>query len=301
MSEANFPIDELRALADAACDGGLDDRLAVRLETLLRGNSAAQRFYLSHVLLDGCLRWEFGAQSHNQLLPDDAERFEPCGALPNIPRSSIIIDLDTVGGHRPQPAREPFVGSPLFACMVATVVLAVMLLGAWLYKISIPEPPAVEQSHSIATLDVPLPAIVGRVTGLHACRWADADTETFRGALVRLDSKYSLDAGLLEITYSTGARVILEGPCEYVIDSRASGYLGVGKLIARVEAKSGESGNRGIGESVNRENYPKRFYIPRSPLRRPHAVGYRYRPRHEVWRHCRRRRRHGNACDRRPR
>ena len=168
----------------------------------------------------------------------------PATELPVMP--TIVLDSSPVG--------QPFVCSPLFACMVATVVLAVMLLGAWLYKISIPELPAVERSRSIATLDTPLPAIVGRVTGLHECRWGDADTETFLGAPVRIDSKYSLDAGLLEITYSTGARVILEGRCDYVIDSRAGGYLGVGKLIARVEAGSGESGSRGVGESGNREN-----------------------------------------------
>ena len=241
-------------LIDRVLDGLYTDEDARRLNNLLRSDAEACRLYVEYAKLHGQLAWRGIPQTAPQQ-PDA----EPC-----VP---LVVPTPNV-------QHAPFVGSPLFACMVATVVLAVMLLGAWLYKISIPEPPAVEQSHSIATLDVPLPAIVGRVTGLHECRRADADTETFLGAPVRIDSKYSLDAGLLEITYSTGARVILEGPCEYVIDSRASGYLGVGKLIARVEAGGGESGNRGVGESGNRENRSgdSTFSAPLFAIRTPSAV-----------------------------
>ena len=237
-------LSELYELAGAQCEGTLTVEQAARLEKLVLGDAGLRRAYLLYMHLHACA--ERGKRR------DDAA-INLAGGDVFPPRvASIAIDLSV--GVRASQDREPFVGSPLFACMVATVILAVMLLGAWLYKISIPEPPAVERSRSIATLDTPLPAIVGHVTGMHECRWADADTETFLGAPVRLDSKYSLDAGLLEITYSTGARVILEGRCEYAVESRVGGYLGVGKLIARVEAKGGESGNRGVGESGSREN-----------------------------------------------
>ena len=39
----------------------------------------------------------------------------------------------------------------------------------------------------------------------------------------------------MEITYETGARVILEGPCTYEVDSARGGFLSLGKLTARVE------------------------------------------------------------------
>ena len=60
MTAAPLPLDELRALADAACEGNLSPSEAARLEALLRGSAAAQQFYLAYVRLDGCLRWEFG-------------------------------------------------------------------------------------------------------------------------------------------------------------------------------------------------------------------------------------------------
>ena len=61
-----LPLDELRALADAACDGKLSPAEAARLEALLRGNAAAQQFYLACVRLDGCLRWEFGNRAQGE-------------------------------------------------------------------------------------------------------------------------------------------------------------------------------------------------------------------------------------------
>ena len=41
----------------------------------------------------------------------------------------------------------------------------------------------------------------------------------------------------MEITYDTGAKVILQGPVTYEVESRSGGYLSVGKLTARLEKK----------------------------------------------------------------
>ena len=42
----------------------------------------------------------------------------------------------------------------------------------------------------------------------------------------------------MEITYDTGAKVILQGPVTYEVESAAGGYLSLGKLTARVEKKA---------------------------------------------------------------
>ena len=41
----------------------------------------------------------------------------------------------------------------------------------------------------------------------------------------------------MEITYDTGAKVILQGPVTYEVESSHGGYLSVGKLTGRVEKK----------------------------------------------------------------
>ena len=56
-------------------------------------------------------------------------------------------------------------------------------------------------------------------------------------------ARYALASGLMEITYDSGAAVILEGPCSYTVESKAGGYLGFGRLTAKV----GEREERGEG------------------------------------------------------
>ena len=67
------------------------------------------------------------------------------------------------------------------------------------------------------------------------CRWANADTTAIHGANVSLGRKFALASGLLEITYDTGANVILQGPVRYEVNSRDGGFLSVGKLTARLD------------------------------------------------------------------
>ena len=48
----------------------------------------------------------------------------------------------------------------------------------------------------------------------------------------------------MEITYDTGAKVILQGPVTYEVESPASGYLLIGKLTARVESTKSQAANQ---------------------------------------------------------
>ena len=51
--------------------------------------------------------------------------------------------------------------------------------------------------------------------------------------LVCLGDKFALASGLMEITYDTGARVILQGPVTYEVESKDGGFLSLGKLTAK--------------------------------------------------------------------
>ena len=42
----------------------------------------------------------------------------------------------------------------------------------------------------------------------------------------------------MEITYDTGARVILQGPVTYEVESKDGGFLSLGKLTARLEKRA---------------------------------------------------------------
>ena len=97
--------------------------------------------------------------------------------------------------------------------------------------------------------------VVGRITGMVDCRWegktgdslplCEAPEGPFRQRetvplfpVVTLGDQFALASGLMEITYDTGAKVILQGPVTYEVESAASGYLSVGRLTARVEGST---------------------------------------------------------------
>ena len=78
-------------------------------------------------------------------------------------------------------------------------------------------------------------------------------------SIVRLGDCLALKSGLVEITYDTGAKVLLQGPVTYEVESPAGGYLSIGKLTAKLEERSEARGQRSeVGsqrsESANRKS-----------------------------------------------
>jgi hypothetical protein len=56
----------------------------------------------------------------------------------------------------------------------------------------------------------------------------------------------------MEITYDRGAKVILQGPVNYEVESPAGGYLSIGKLTAKLEQRSEVGGQK--SESANHQS-----------------------------------------------
>ena len=152
------------------------------------------------------------------------------------------------------------------AYLIATVIFGIgLLIGSPVY---VSQPVQVARQSSVPSrVDAePKRETVGRITGMADCRWEKgsgfrvqssepvsvgqwqwsgaAATESILNpqpilALVSLGDKFVLSSGLMEITYDTGAKVILQGPVKYEVESSNGGFLSVGKLTARLERKSG--------------------------------------------------------------
>jgi hypothetical protein len=76
---------------------------------------------------------------------------------------------------------------------------------------------------------------VGQITGMVECRIAGQRPQAVHDANVLLGHRYVLDSGLMEITYTTGARVLLQGPVIYEVETENGGFLSFGKLTGKVE------------------------------------------------------------------
>ena len=238
MSDLLANTKRLLHLADEVCEERASADDLFQLDAILFADNASRRRYLDYCRMHTALALQLRAQCATERLCRHIDLGivtigpEPtsCGA---IPLPSVVLDsptptflstaLHAALGFFPE-------GMPL-AYLIATIVTGLGILIMSLFHVSRPEqlathsvPPAAERQ--LAT--EPLPASVGRITGMVDCKIGDSR--------VSLGQKIDLASGLLEITYDTGAKVILQGPVTYEVESNG-GFLSVGKLTGKLEKK----------------------------------------------------------------
>ena len=87
---------------------------------------------------------------------------------------------------------------------------------------------------------------------------------------VSLGQKFELASGLMEITYDTGAKVILQGPVTYEVESNG-GYLAVGKLTGKLEKKVA-SGQWSVVSKSTISNQQSTISNPQSLIPNPFVI-----------------------------
>ena len=103
------------------------------------------------------------------------------------------------------------------------------------------------------------PMIVGKITGTFNCQWADPCVAARVGEPVPRGRKYPITSGLLEITYNTGAKVIIEGPANYSASARNAASLYFGKLTAdvgKLDRAKLISGEQALGRPLPSSHVP---------------------------------------------
>ncbi len=209
-------------MAEAVCTGTITREQYARLNALLPADEEAALCYVTYLRMHGLLLWRW----RDQIVIHTGEAAQPAAAVP-----LGLLGQTWQGG-------VGFFSQVIpFSYLMATVITAAGLFGMWLWKVSDHTPQfAHSPAPSAPTAHEPEMASVGRITGMADCRWSDPRTAPAGStAPVPLGRKYVLDSGLLEITYESGAKVILEGPCTYEVESSRSGFLSLGRLTARVE------------------------------------------------------------------
>ncbi len=171
-----------------------------------------------------------------------------------------------------------------FSLLIATVITC---LGLWagsnIYVTHHQQLTGISPS-SKATLSEPMDdrKVVGRITGMIDCKGhlkglknRDRGSEIAKNqqSLIVLGDMFTLNSGLVEITYNSGAKVILQAPVTYKVDSPDGGFLSDGKLTARLEkrgAKEVASGQWPVAsESDAKSQNPE---IPKSPIPNPQSL-----------------------------
>lgn len=244
MAECRENFEEVGRLAGLLLEGalGVDDQR--RLEHLLLADPAAVAYYHDYIDLHSLLYWQYESPNGDAVEISVGEAAPEPAADASRPAAPIVLNLSSAS-HASPGWFAP--GGMLFSYGVSAMVVAVGLLVAWTATISqhhemIARDAAVETIAETKPADAasepePEMRFVGRITGMIDCHWADPATEAFDGASVPVGRRFALAAGLLEITYQSGAKIILQGPCSYKVDADDGGFLALGKLTAKVEKK----------------------------------------------------------------
>ena len=196
---------ELIELVGVLCNDQLSEIQAERLESILDGDPEAQEVYRNYMALHAELFFQQGYASSSK--EDNS--------------NEVIPKPKTFGMLRR-------IGWPL---ATAACLLIGTLLGGYLAN---PEFGLDSWQLGQQPEFIPVSSPVAKVTGSRNCRWANSPTEFGFGSQLFEGQRLQLQEGLVEVTFSSGARVILEAPADFVVATEDQSVLNEGRLTASI-------------------------------------------------------------------
>jgi hypothetical protein len=257
----------------------VDEALSVaekhELERLLLDSSDARDAFWGQAIVHGLIRDTYDARSGEQFANSTNSSSSPTEVGRRTDPHIEVDDAPTPAANHPTlPSLGPFdssvhgafghfsTGWPV-AYLIATVIFGIGLAIAALVHVSQPSQ-VVKPSAPLSSPLSPRSPAVARITDMVDCVWEEtADREQSSGAAhqksqiinhksnIHLGDRLALRSGLIEIAYDTGAKIILQGPVTYEVESAAGGYLSLGKLTAYLERKSEARGQKSESENQN--------------------------------------------------
>lgn len=193
---------ELAELASALCDGEITRAQAARLEQLACATPEATRFFLDYLFLHGELCWEPARQS----TPEAADGFQA--------ESSVAVSaLPASPASKPRRSR--------WISWVATASAACLFL----LGIALP----FYRTKPAATS----PTRVAEVVRSWNADWASGTSRWKAGDSIGAGDTIAVDAGLVELAFPGGTRVLLEGPARATVVASDRARLALGRLTLR--------------------------------------------------------------------
>ena len=288
MTASREPIAEMESLLAAAVDGRLTESDRAKLGQMLEESDNARDFYVEQVMLHAVLRWVHASPLGIQTASDAGE-IDLCGML--NPDQWMDAGQGTTSdfplGRTAAPATAPAfppllttspssqfglsapMGGFVFSYVLAAMIVGVGMLVGWAWQVSNLPAPSIAKDHPQPLPTSPVidqePVFVGRITAMADCKWPNPRLAPVGFDRVALDCRYELASGLMEITYDSGAKVILQGPCSYRVDSATGGYLTVGMVTARIEKKEEGRYSSAANGSSPQSTRPSPLFAIRTP------------------------------------
>ncbi len=237
---------ELELLVGRLCNEDLDERDRERLNGLLADDVEAQKWYIHYVDLHAALRSQMQACDDEafalreaQAALDSSTRTgvaEPPTrmALPAGDLGPALTDAPSVV---PMAAALRALGPRRWPTWAAATVLAVVGAG-WFASSRRPDAAApIDVARETPAVEIPLAKISGSV----GARWAGDRIVLPEGQHLRQDERLELVEGLAEISFASGARVVLQGPAIIRIRDANSASAALGRIAAIVAEPAASS------------------------------------------------------------
>jgi hypothetical protein len=215
MSDASETRREIDVLIEAISNGTTSDEQYARLNVLLESDDLARREYVY------ALRQEAELHAIHKAVRDAA----------------LVREDDAAEGHpaAPQFRNRSIRFLPALLALAASIVLSAGL-ASWLtfeglHGRGALGPALAERG---ATGDAAAPAIA-RLAATRNCRWGGERAHDLNfGAGISSGQTLELQTGLAELSFSNGARIVLEGPATFRVDSPQSVEVYRGRVAATV-------------------------------------------------------------------
>lgn len=201
MNLTDEMILELSALCNALADGVATEAQRERLAQILSESEAARQFYVRFMSLSASLH-------------DYADEMQTDEAAAPVAHVRIV---------------PPAV---LFWTLSSLTAAALVVLALWLAHLSRRN----SGGDNLAT-ETDKDEFVARLTGAKDCAWSSAEHPQ-AGEPLRRGQRVELTAGMAEITFDSGARVVLEGPALLNVGSAWDAALHRGTLQATVPTEA---------------------------------------------------------------
>ena len=194
MKLTDNEILELNDLCNGLVDGILTEPQKTRLARLLAASEEARRFYVRALALSASL-YTYGSEMQVEA-PD---------AVPE--------------------ARWAWLKAWWWSASLAAATCLILGFVSW---------HAIRLNHQEAAADLKTDEFVARLTGSKECQWNTQATPLRPDSFVRKGQRLELIRGFAEITFDSGAQVVLEGPASLDVNSAWDATLRRGTLKANV-------------------------------------------------------------------
>lgn len=225
MTTRAHPSDPLGPLLVRLMDGALSPEENTRLAEVLRGDAAARRRYHDFIELHALLHWEHDkpdellaleAFDHPLMGHDEGETTLPPTTTGGTPILGFLAETWQRGQDFASGLGLPIL---FIAAMACGALLTVMLTS--------------DSSRTDREEAAP-PQYAAKLGRTVDCQWQDPHLVLDQGAAFSAGRVLKLNAGLAKLHFVGGARILLEGPARFKIDSPRRGVLEEGKLVCRV-------------------------------------------------------------------